>query len=269
MEGLLLWLRCLGVQWLCSKACCRTAPRLRLLLWLGCSPPVPSLTQTPVLCPSPTSTNRQAIRRAQQHHSLSAADLEGGAATDEEDAELGVRLHPSYPASLEREGFVGGGGSSAGSSHHNNSSSGNGYSSLARPSSPEFELRVVGASSSADGAAAAATARDKARLLGGSGGLERSTLLTLTAASGSGSLHLPGLSGGLGGASATRTTSAKLKTSPKASMDRLDADSLQRRYSAAAEGGSGGGEDGTDPGTAAAVARAVRRHPSSGGESML
>lgn len=197
---------------------------------------------------------RQAIKRAHEHH-LSSAQLEGLEGEEDsaaEDAELGVRLHPSYPASLEREGFVGSSRPPTGAA--NGSSSGSQYSHL--PSSPEFELKaVVSNGSSSAVAAATAAARDKAARLLSSG----SGLLTVTAASGSGG-QLVGTPT-TGGAPHSRSASLKLKISPQTSMDRLDSEQVQRRYSLA----EGGGEDGD----AAASARAVRRHASSSGEGAL
>lgn len=168
-----------------------------------------------------------------------------------------MHLHPSYPASLEREGFVSNGGSSLGGL-----GGAGGYASLAQqqPSSPEFELKAVGASSGslrhggslpapAAPAAAAAAAGDKSRLLGAaSSSQDAGTLLALTAASSSGK--------------ASRGPSGKLKTSPKASQDRMDGPdaALQRRFSSL--------EDGAD-GEGSAPSAALRpRHPSSGGETL-
>lgn len=203
---------------------------------------------------------RQAIRRAQQHASQAGLSDGGGLEADE-DAELGVRLHPSYPASLEREGFVSGGGGGLGGQ------GAGGYASLAQqqqqaPGSPEFELKAVGgggggglrpsSSLPATVAPAASAAGSDKRLLGGAGSLEAGTLLALTAASGSGGLLGP-----------SRGPSQKLKTSPKASMDRLDGSDapLQRRFSSLEDGGDG-------EGGAAALAALRPRHPSSGGENL-
>ena len=186
------------------------------------------------------------MRRAEEHRSLSAGALAGSsaAASSEEDAELGVRLHPSYPASLEREGFVGG-GTGGGSSN-------GGYAPVpASPGgSPEMELRAVMSSS----------ARDKAGILGsslgsslggGGGSGPLPALLSVTAAAGS---SLRRASGGGAAPLSVRTGSAKQKLSPKASSERLDADHLTRQHSVV----EGGGEDGQPS--------SRRRNPSSGGE---
>lgn len=195
------------------------------------------------LAASRALARRQAIKRAQQHQ-LSSASLGGlaggsgsGASDDpsaHEDAELGVRLHPSFPASLEREGFVSPSGRDSGP-----------YAQL--PGSPEFELKAVVGSGGA--AAAGSAARDKARLLSSGSGSAR---LSVTAASGA---------GGLAGATpaAVRTGSTKAKVSPTASSDRMnDGGPLPRRFS------SMDADDGE------LSARAVaRRHPSSSGETLL
>ena len=205
---------------------------------------------------------RQAIKRAQLHQ-LSRPSLGVGAGASEDgeqqqyDAELGdVRLHPSYPASLEREGFVrssstlGGRGAAA-------AGGGGSYSQLP-PSSPgangssskdaaEFELRAVGAS---NGKEAAADGR----------------LLSVTAASGSGSslplassssLPLVGRLQTLGLPGRTGSQQPKQKISPKASLERMDS-----KY------GSLEGDELGELGSARDLgsARAVRRHGSSGGE---
>jgi hypothetical protein len=159
---------------------------------------------------------------------------DGGSPLSLDTLEAGsVHLDGSYPAALEREGFVG---------------SSTAYSPLQQlPASPEFELKAVGSS----GGAAAAAPRDKAGLLGGgsSGGL-----LAVTAASGSGRL-LPAASSG---ASLLRNASVKQKVSPIASLDR---DMARRLADAAAAGG-----DGSD-GQPQSV-RATRRHPSISSETM-
>lgn len=205
---------------------------------------------------------KQAIKRAQLHQ-LSRPSLGVGAGASEDgeqqqyDAELGdVRLHPSYPASLEREGFVrssstlGGRGAAA-------AGGGGSYSQLP-PSSPgangssskdaaEFELRAVGAS---NGKEAAADGR----------------LLSVTAASGSGSslplassssLPLVGRLQTLGLPGRTGSQQPKQKISPKASLERMDS-----KY------GSLEGDELGELGSARDLgsARAVRRHGSSGGE---
>ncbi|KAL4858718.1 TVP38/TMEM64 family membrane protein [Chlorella vulgaris] len=96
---------------------------------------------------------KQAIKRAQSQVGP-ASGLgydEDGRSGDLEGLEGGrVRMDGSYPASLEREGFVG---------------SSTGYSPLhQQPASPEFELKAVGSSGSAaaGSAAAAAAPREKA-----------------------------------------------------------------------------------------------------------
>lgn len=190
---------------------------------------------------------RQAIKRAQSHMSSAQVEGEGlgqdGEQLELDDPEVGVRMDRTYPASLEREGFVG---------------SSTGYTALHLPSSPEFELKAVGGTggpAAATGLTAAALPREKAPLLsGGSTGL---LALTATAASGSGSIQT--LLAAASGASASRSTSAKQKISPKASLDR----DLSRRLTAGLDGGSG--EDGGE----APTARATRRHPSISSESAV
>jgi hypothetical protein len=95
---------------------------------------------------------------------MGSSQSEGLGGEEGEDEELGVRIHATYPESLEREGFVG---------------SSTAYN---LPSSPEFELKTVSGSGSngpaagapaaaavgAAAGAAAAAAREKARQLGGS-----------------------------------------------------------------------------------------------------
>ena len=100
---------------------------------------------------------------------MSSAELEGLGLEEglqAQDSELGMpRLHPSYPASLEREGFV---GSSA--TYASNSLSGS-------PRSPAFEMKERGPSTRAGGAVPVATAAavampgsSKALILGNSSG---------------------------------------------------------------------------------------------------
>lgn len=171
------------------------------------------------------------------------------------DAELGdVRLHPSYPASLEREGFVRS-GSALGGRAAGGGSGGGSYNQLP-PSSPganggskeaaEFELRAVGSSNGKE--------------LAGDG-----RLLSVTAASSSlplassSSLPLVGRLQTLGLPGRTASQQPKSKISPKASMERMDSKYGSLEGDELGELGSA-----RDLGSARAVA--VRRHGSSGGE---
>ena len=179
----------------------------------------------PCLCPP---SCRQAVKRAQQH--MGSSQSEGLGGEEGEDAELGVRIHATYPQSLEREGFVGS------------------STSYNLPSSPEFELKTVGSSSggsngAAAGAPAAAAvgavvAREKARQLGGS----------LQAALGPGG----------GAAGVIRHNSGKQKTSPQASIE-LDEAQRPRFSDGSAEAGDGAGRE----------YRPTRRHSSLSGENLL
>ena len=193
------------------------------------------------LHPLPPFFCRQAVKRAASNMSVTELDalgLEGQEGSGElGDEAVGARMHSSYPASLEREGFVGGGGGGSGP--------------IRTPGSPEFELRavtVVGSltgtsggpalvASTVSGAAGGGSAHEKARLLGSSGG-GSGGLLAVTAASGSGSTLWEGLG-------SARGSNAKAKISPKHSSGSLGGQG-------AAEGGSVGERD----------VKATRRHPS-------
>ena len=162
----------------------------------------------------------------------------GGEEDEEEDEELGVRIHATYPGVLEREGFVGT------STAYN------------LPSSPEFELKTVGSSGGGSGngatpgvpaagavgaaaGAAAAAAREKARQLGGS----------LQAALGPAG----------GAAGVARHGSGKQKTSPQASIE-LDEAQRSRFSEGSAEAGDSAGQREYRP---------TRRHSSLSGENLL
>ncbi len=214
--------------------------------------------------PSPPSPCRQAIKRAQLHQlarpslGVGAGSEDGGEEQQLFDAELGdVQLHPSYPASLEREGFV---RSSSGLGGRSAAAAGGGgsYSQLP-PSSPgvngsskdaaEFELRAVGSSNGKE--------------LAGDG-----RLLSVTAASGSGSslplassssLPLVGRLQTLGLPGRSSSQQPKHKISPKASLERMDS-----KYGSLE--GDELGELGSARDLGSARAMAVRRHGSSGGE---
>ncbi|KAL4428039.1 hypothetical protein ABPG75_002128 [Micractinium tetrahymenae] len=190
---------------------------------------------------------KRAIRRAQTRMSHAELDALGLAGDEEqgrrEEEAVGVRVHHSYPASLEREGFLGS------SSTYN------------LPSSPEFELKAVagssvGATAGGSGStAAAAAARDKPRLLSNGSGVVNASgsgpaLLAVTAASGSGTLQASLGSLGLGSA---RSGSTKAKISPQHS-------------STSSLLGNGGGEDGE---LGRGEAKATRRHPSISNEHMV
>jgi hypothetical protein len=164
---------------------------------------------------------------------MGSSQSEGLGGEEGEDEELGVRIHATYPESLEREGFVG---------------SSTAYN---LPSSPEFELKTVSSSgggsngaaagalaAAAVGAAAGAAAREKARQLGGS----------LQAALGPGS----------GAAGVARHGSGKQKTSPQASIE-LDEAQRPRFTDGSAEAGDGAGRE----------YRPTRRHSSLSGENLL
>ena len=165
---------------------------------------------------------------------MGSSQSEGLGGEEGEDEELGVRIHATYPESLEREGFVG---------------SSTAYN---LPSSPEFELKTVSGSGSngpaagapaaaavgAAAGAAAAAAREKARQLGGS----------LQAALGPGS----------GAAGVARHGSGKQKTSPQASIE-LDEAQWPRFTDGSAEAGDGAGRE----------YRPTRRHSSLSGENLL
>ncbi|KAI7841423.1 hypothetical protein COHA_004818 [Chlorella ohadii] len=207
---------------------------------------------------------KQAIKRAQLHQ-LARPSLGVGAGSEDGeeeqqlfDAELGdVRLHPSYPASLEREGFVR--SSSALGGRSAAAAGGGGSYNQLPPSSPgingsskdaaEFELRAVGSSNGKE--------------LAGDG-----RLLSVTAASGSGSslplassssLPLVGRLQTLGLPGRSSSQQPKHKISPKASLERMDSKYGSLEGDELGELGSA-----RDLGSARAVA--VRRHGSSGGE---
>lgn len=183
---------------------------------------------------------------------MSHAELDAlGVAGDEEagrgeEEGVEVRVHHSYPTSLEREGFVGS------SSAYN------------LPSSPEFEMKAVAGSqggnagsggSGSSSAAAATAARDKGRLLSNGSGASAGSgtvpaLLAVAAASGSGTLQASFGSLGLGSA---RGGVAKAKVSPQHSST----NSLL---------GSGGEDRDLSRGE---EAKATRRHPSVSSEHMV
>lgn len=182
---------------------------------------------------------------------MSNAELDAlGVGGDEESGRreeeaVGVRVHHSYPASLEREGFVG---------------SSSAYNS---PGSPEFELKAVAGSqgsglggSGGSSSAAAAAARDKGRLLSnGSGSVAAGSgsvpaLLAVTAASGSGTLQASLGSLGLGSA---RGGGTKAKVSPQ--------------HSSTSSLLGNGGEDREL--VRGEEAKATRRHPSISSEHMV
>ncbi|PRW05827.1 TVP38 TMEM64 family membrane [Chlorella sorokiniana] len=205
---------------------------------------------------------KQAIKRAQLHQ-LSRPSLGVGAGSEDGeqqqyDAELGdVRLHPSYPASLEREGFVR--SSSALGGRIAAAAAGGGAYNQLPPSSPgangsskdaaEFELRAVGSSNAKEA-------------------VSDGRLLSVTAASGSGSslplassssLPLVGRLQTLSLPGRTGSHQPKQKISPKASLERMDSKYGSLEGDELGELGSA-----RDLGSARAVA--VRRHGSSGGE---
>jgi hypothetical protein len=168
---------------------------------------------------------------------MSSAQLEelglagSGELADGDAAELGAaRMDRTYPASLEREGYL-------------QTAAPPSFAALqASPASPEFELKAVG------GASNGRSGGEKAPLLGGSGsgGGGGSGLLALTAASGSGGIQT----------FLKRTSSTKQKISPKASLDR----DLSRRLTGGIDGA--GDEDGSGDAGMPPFARATRRHGS-------
>lgn len=219
-------------------------PRACLPACLGAVCPASQHPTTHAACALLAARCRRAIKRA--HARMSHAELDAmGVVQDEEaggrdEEAVGVHVHHSYPASLEREGFVGS------------------NSAYNLPSSPEFELKAVAGgqgSGGSSGGAAAAAARDKGRLPpSGSGGVSAGSgsvpaLLAVTAASGSGTLQASLGSLGLGSA---RSGGTKAKVSPQ--------------HSSTSSLLANGGDDGE---LGRGEAKATRRHTSIGSEHMV